>query len=50
MVNRVEGVTKVFVVEVYVILCDSSIFQRGIDYLYLSCGVSMWCKSFLAIV
>lgn len=50
MVNEVEGVTKVFVVEVYVILCESSILQRGVDYLYLSCGVSMWSKSFLALV
>lgn len=50
MVNEVEGVTKVYVVEVYFIICESSIFQHGVDYLYLSRGVSMWSKSFSAIV
>ena len=48
MVNEVEGITKVYVVEVYAIICESSIFQH--DYLYMSCGVSMWSRSLLAIV
>jgi hypothetical protein len=41
MVNEVEGITKIYVGEVYVIICESSMFQHGVDYLYLSCGVSM---------
>ena len=50
MVNEAKSIFKINLCKVNVIIYEFNVFQCNDDYLYLSCGVSLWSKPFLAKV
>ena len=50
MVNGAENVSKIYICDIDVFVCESCIFEGCNDHLDLSRGVSLWAETFLTKV